>query len=165
MGRRKPTVEKVQRWAEKARDAWLDEHGSEQAVRDAVRDLLDDNLRAIVLNLLGITKAWPDEEWSVDHCNGRAGESAVGDFLREKAGAELRRWLEEQAGALPKLPSAAAKSIREEYREMLQREVHHALYGLAQQNANAEVKRILAGVTGLGDEALPAKVIQERPRW
>ena len=68
-----PTVLKsIDKWKEK---------NSEEALTQRVHKLLDDNAETIVLKLLGFDNRW--NKWELDHCNGRKGESAAGDYLKQ----------------------------------------------------------------------------------
>lgn len=136
---KKPTqdqLDKVRLSAEKAATEWASER--QKNVRQEVHRLLDKNQEQIVLKLLGFDNHWGGR-WELDHCNGRAGESAAGDWLREKAGAAVKEWLEKQTGRMPSIPPQTVKNLKERYREYFLREVEERLRTRARRDAEAFV--------------------------
>lgn len=125
--------------ANQAAQDWL--KSNEPDIERRVWALLNNHVQKIVVKLLGFDHHW-GEDWELDHCNGRAGESAAGDWLRERAGEAVYAWLDQQAQALPNLPASAVKSLREEYARVFEREVRRLLSQKAVASAQAEVERI-----------------------
>lgn len=126
--------------AEAAALKWLKEN--EPKIEQLVRATLNRKVDQVVLKLLGFDHRY--ESWQVDHCNGRAGDSAAGDWLRERAGAAVNTWLDEQAGKLPALPAKAVVSLRQSYYDALQHEVSRLLRDRAIEDAKAELLRVCA---------------------
>ena len=91
----------------------------------------------------------------VDHCNGRAGESAAGDFLRSVAGRETMKWLEKQAGELPELPESAIQSLRKDYIKTFEERLRYQLKKNAEEKADEFAKSITEQCLRevVGDEA------------
>lgn len=54
---------------------------TESALKTRVHELLDRNSKEITMKLLGFDSRYV-KQWELDHCNGRAGESAAGDYLK-----------------------------------------------------------------------------------
>ena len=98
----------------------------EQAVRAKVRAILDKALNQVMLKSIGFNNRWGDG-WEVDHCNGRAGESMVGDWLRGNAEDSVKQWLSDAVKELPKIPAGAIKSMKKDYLEQIERAVNHAI--------------------------------------
>lgn len=116
MSGRVPTVEQINKWYKEAVDQWIKEHASPEGVRKAVRELLDDRLEQIVKMALGFSKSSWGGHWEVDHCNGRAGESIVGDFLRKNAKEATLAWLQDLGAAkMTPLTKKELKHVRESY--------------------------------------------------
>jgi hypothetical protein len=139
---RKINILKLQKEAEAARDEWL----AKADVPGRVSQMLDNKLKDVVGKLLGFDVRW-GSEWRVDHCNGRAGNSAAGDYLREKCGASVNEWLDKAAGDLPPLPKTAIRSIVSSYHEMLESAIRDQLYKKAQSEAEKIANSILRDVT------------------
>jgi hypothetical protein len=53
---------------------------TKEVIKTTVTELLDKESKQLTLKLLGFEDRWG--KWEVDHCNGRGGESAAGDYLR-----------------------------------------------------------------------------------
>jgi len=104
-----------------------------ESARRKIEDILDSHTEEAVAKLLGFDNKWGD--WEVDHCNGRQGESAAGDWLRKTAKEEVDKWLAKQAGALPDLSPAQKKALREDYRNTLAYHVKERLQVLAREHA------------------------------
>lgn len=119
----KKMVDKVLLDADKAAREWLREQAPN--VKDNVLRILDQRQTEIVAKLMGFSSSWG--KWEVDHCNGRSGESAAGDWLKSQAGEAVNAWLTAQAGKLPKLPEKAISSLRNEYKKTLEYELRQRL--------------------------------------
>lgn len=113
-----------------------------EAITATVTRLLDKNSEEITKKLLGFTDTWG--KWELDHCNGRGGDSAAGDFIRKTQQAAIEAWL--STVLMPKLTPALAKSLNKqaqcEYAERLRGMVKQRVYALADRDAEA----IIAGL-------------------
>ena len=138
----------LQSEAESAAVKWIASMQESGAIERRVRDTLEERSDRVVLQLLGFELEWGGREWKVDHCNGRSGESAAGDWLRKRAGDAVRAWLDDQAGALPQLPKSAVADLRREYQQALHRALSIMLRRRAEVDAAAMVEGIVASATG-----------------
>lgn len=125
--------------ADKAAAQWLKDN--EDKIEKQISSMLDRRLEEVVAKLLGFNNSWG--RWEVDNCNGRDGNSAAGDWLREKAANAVKEWLTAQAGDLPKLPAAAIKSLRKEYLEHFEQFAMDFLQHEAERNARELVERMV----------------------
>ena len=126
-----PTVLKsIDKWKEK---------NSKEVLTQRVHKLLDDNAETIVLKLLGFDNHW--NKWELDHCNGRKGESAAGDFLRQVQQDAIQDWLKNVN--LPKLnktlSSAMKKTLEADYKNYLRQ----YLYEYAREEADKTAKELI----------------------
>lgn len=121
--------------AEKVVEDWF----KRQSVEEYVEKMLEKRVQEIVCKLLGFEPR--HGAWEVDHCNGRHGESAAGDWLREKAGKKINEWLEAQAGSLPELPKSAITSLRSDFREMYEHRLRVEFERMAQSKAKEDAMR------------------------
>jgi hypothetical protein len=147
---KKINVAKLQKEAEAARDEWI----AKANVSAQIGRLLDNKLQEVVGKLLGFDVRWGNE-WEVDHCNGRAGDSAAGDYLREKCGAAVKEWLDKAAGELPPLPKQAIKALVSSYHEMLERAIRDQLFKKAQRDAAAIAESIALEFTSEPEKEQP----------
>ena len=148
MSKKKPiTLDDVRRWEREATEAWLEENADRETVNRSVRRALDARREELVAKLMGFDRRW-GSDWEVDHCNGRAGESAAGDFLRSLAVEGVKEWLSEQAGNMPDLPKKAVQALRMEYRDILHDEVRERIAMRAVEKSRQAVERILSEEAG-----------------
>ena len=91
---------------------WLAKNTPETIQKNCL-NILDKSKDDILRALLGFEKdSWGRQEWKVDHCNGRAGESAVGDYLRRHQQATIDQWLSQVD--MPKMTPSMKKSTEKE---------------------------------------------------
>lgn len=108
-------------------------------IKNRVKDMLDNQADLITLQLLGF-KADYYGKWELDHCNGRSGESAAGDFIRKAQSEAVKEWLSNIQ--LPKLsPSVKAKLAKDmdyEYSTTLRTRVQQ----MAQQKVEQDAQKL-----------------------
>lgn len=122
----------------KSIDQWK-EKNSEEALTQRVHNLLDANTETIVLKLLGFDNSWG--KWELDHCNGRSGESAAGDYLRQVQQDAIQDWF--KSVKLPEfsksLSSVMKKELERGYKEYLSQFLHK----YAREEADKTAKEII----------------------
>lgn len=134
----KEQLDQIMAKAETIVQKWINDESANIDIK--VTRMLENRLEEIVAKLMGFgTGRFSRDAWEVDNCNGRRGESAAGDFLRTKAKDAARAWLEAQAGKLPDLPKSAVASLKQDYREQLEKEVGKLLVEQAKQDASIKV--------------------------
>jgi hypothetical protein len=134
----KSAIDAAVQEADKAAADWL---GKRKGIADEITKLLDGRVQEIIGKLLGFDAHWG--VWEVDHCNGRSGSSAAGDWLRDAAQGAVSGWLTEQAGKLPTLPKAAITSLRGDYLEAFQNELRDRLISKAKEDALAAFQQVI----------------------
>jgi len=144
MSKLQSQIESVMKAADKAAQEWVDEN--KPSIEEKIHELLDRKLTEIVCKLLGFDGWFGELE--IDHCNGRSGESAAGDWLRAAAGDAVKKWLTEQAGDLPKLTAKAIAGLRKSYLEAFEDELRVALQGKAIEDAQAAISEHLKAIAG-----------------
>lgn len=122
---------------------WRKEN-SDEKLKNRVKHMLDKSSEEIVIKLLGFKKDYAGK-WELDHCNGRSGESAAGDFFRKAHAEAVQEWL---AGIdMPTLsPSLKAKLQREAQREYADH-LAYALQERARSQAAADANALISGIT------------------
>lgn len=118
-------------------------------------DLLKKHGDGLMCRLLGLSDRWSGSRWEIDHCNGRAGESIAGQFIKQNAAAAAERWLSTQIDTLPHLDPASVKRLREEYTEELRRQVRDQLRAKVTDEAAKIVNEIMANILGPGVKLKP----------
>lgn len=119
----------------------------DSGIADRVRSILDEHIAVLIPTLMGLELDRWSGRWKVDHCNGRSGESAVGDFLRKRAGEKINEWLAEHAGKLPELTNSMTKELQSEYQSTLRRAIKEKVWKLAEARANELAAQIFSQVT------------------
>ena len=126
-----PTVLKsIDKWKEK---------NSEEALTQRVHKLLDDNAETIVLKLLGFDNRW--DKWELDHCNGRSGESAAGDYLKQVQQGAIQAWLKNVK--LPELNKTLTSVMKKKLEADYKRYLSQFLYEYAREEADKTAKEII----------------------
>jgi len=98
---------------------WLAENTPE-TIQKKCLNILNKSQDDILRTLLGFEKdSWGRQEWKVDHCNGRAGESAAGDYLRRHQQVAIDQWLDQVD--MPEMTSSMKKSMEKEAFNMFER--------------------------------------------
>jgi hypothetical protein len=140
MNKTQSEIKRVVKSAGKAAEEWVK---SKEDIAGEIKSLLDSKLEEVTMKLLGFNNRYG--EWEIDHCNGRFGDSAAGDWLRDKAGDAVNAWLTKQAGNLPELPKTAIKSLRENYLSVLENQLRVKLTEKAKADSDAILKSALFG--------------------
>lgn len=115
---------------------YLAELGDEKTIRANIKKQLDKEFKNLAPILMGLEKktTWHDgPKWAVDHCNGRAGESAAGDAIRAKAQEAVFKYLEDTD--IPTLTPDQVQALVREYQEVFNRKVREALRARAETDA------------------------------
>ena len=117
----------------------------EAKVRQETLKKLDEFRDKILLTLLGFSRSSWNDNLEVDHCNGRAGESAVGDYMKKVKQQAIQEWLEsvELPKVTPKIAQALKKDLDEAYGYELRSRLHQKIKEAAKEDAD----RIIATFT------------------
>lgn len=120
---------------------WIAANPPENLAKE-VTEWLNRNKKDITCHLLGFDRSWG--EWRVDHCNGRAGESAVGDYLRMTASKSIKDWFDSMP--LPKIEGDVAKAFEKEALEVYRREYNTQLRELVTKQAKEDAENVMRKV-------------------
>lgn len=112
---------------------------NEELITKRVTEQLDKSSAEITMKLLGFNESWG--KWDLDHCNGRGGESAAGDYLRKVQQAAIQKWLE--TVQLPEIPSKLKAATVAEYKSEYQNALRQALYRLAMKQAEEDAQFLI----------------------
>lgn len=117
-----------------------------EGIKDEVTRVLNANVQEITAKLLGFDNRW-FYKWELDHCNGRAGNSAAGDYLRKHANDAITEWL--SSVQLPPMSPALKGALKKGYVDQLRYRAEGELRELASKNAKALAAEIAATVSGV----------------
>lgn len=106
---------------------------------------LNAEANTITMKLLGFeADRWNREEWSIDHCNGRAGESAAGTYLRNAQADAIKEWL--SVVPMPTLSSTLTGTLKaeaqEQYTYTFRQQLLASVRNQAAQDADALIKEL-----------------------
>lgn len=116
---------------------------SDEALKAKVTQMLDKNSEEITLKLLGFDKSW--DKWSLDHCNGRAGESAAGDYLRKTQAAAITQWLSQVP--MPTLSQTLTKQLQTEAKSNYVKAFRRELMNKVEQQAEKDAAHFMLEYT------------------
>ena len=127
-------------------DEWKEKNPPEQIKKDTLK-LLNKNAEEILFKLLGFNKDdWGRGKFHIDHCNGRSGESAVGDYIRKHQQETIEEWLRQ--APLPELSAALRKEITAEaehrYRQAFREHFYQRVEDRAKEEADEAFEQISA---------------------
>lgn len=127
-----------------ALNEWHALHTPEEIKRDLFARM-DKAQQEILLKLLGFNKDSWNGGWELDHCNGRSGESAAGDYLRTQQTENIKAWLDQVN--LPKLPKKAIDSLIAEYQTKFDFEITRQLDAMAKKAAVGYMESLMSQLT------------------
>lgn len=135
-------VDSVLPFIASAVEEWKAAH-TEESIKHTVTNLLEKNKEQMVLKLLGFNESWG--KWELDHCNGRAGNSAAGEFLRAVQQTAIEDWMAKLI--LPTVSKTATaeiqKSANQSYRYELEKRVREMAVAQANKDAQAIIQSIV----------------------
>jgi hypothetical protein len=100
---------------------------------------LDKERDVILLKLLGFDASYGG--FNLDHCNGRAGNSAAGDFLIKAQGEAIKEWLTRTA--LPTLTDERRESILKGMAQQYESLFREGLKKAIQAKATEDIKAVM----------------------
>lgn len=111
---------------------WMKDNSDKVLARKVI-DQLDSKQEEVVCKLLGFNDKWG--KWDVDSCNGRAGNSAAGDYLRSVQKDAIEKWF--KSVELPPMSAAVTKSLKTTYLTNLEYQLKESLRRKAEAQADA----------------------------
>lgn len=127
----------------KAMEAWaVDQRAN---IGRNVKRRLDEHRDKVLMQLLGFEKdSWAGDQWKIDHCNGRSGNSPIGDFLKTQQEATIQEWLSQIP--LPTMTPAMKTSFSKELRDEYKRQISYQLRECATAQAERDLAELMQEV-------------------
>lgn len=126
---------------------WKEQNPPEK-IKEQTTKLLNSNAEEIVFNLLGFKKDdWGRKAFQLDHCNGRSGESAAGDYIRKHQQEAINAWLAQ--APMPTLTPALKKEITAEAQHRYRQNFKEQFYRLVEDQAKQEANKAFREISGL----------------
>lgn len=116
-------------------------HGEQaKTIHTTIRKRLDNHADEVLMKLMGFERGY-GQEWKIDHCNGRNGNSNISDFLKTAQEATVKEWL---AGIpLPTLTPAMKKSLAKQIQQIYDNELRRIVHSMAQTRAEQDLAALL----------------------
>ena len=121
---------------------WKQEHTPEK-LKAKVKRLLDQNAQTVTLKLLGFNDHWG--EWALDHCNGRSGNSAAGDYLRKVQQEAIQEWME--SISIPAITPDLKQKFKKEFQAEFNSQMNLAIWNAAQSHAEQRAADLITSIT------------------
>ena len=126
----------------KATDEWRKENTDEK-IREKVFTKLDAKREEVVAKMMGFDNKWG--RWELDHCNGRAGQSFIGNLMTEYTETNLRSWFNESVKEIDlskELTKILINEARKQYKEYFKYALQNAVRDQAIKDANRIIEEI-----------------------
>jgi hypothetical protein len=140
-------TEQIKKLAVEAKAAWIDANfGSKKQVDDWVKRKLDAGATDVLMKLLGFEKGYNDSNYRLDHCNGRSGNSVVGEYLQSSCRMAVEKWAAANMAKLPDLDTKVILELHAEYQKYLRDAVKIKIKAHAEMKAEQIAKDLVAGI-------------------
>ena len=123
---------------------WQAKHTPKELTQ-RVNKLLNDSCEEIIFKLLGFNKDKWDGRWSLDHCNGRSGESAAGDYLRRVQADAIKEWLAKIP--MPTMSTKMLAEFKKQYQTEFNSRVKYQMRRLIEQEADKRAEQLFKELT------------------
>ena len=118
-------------------ERWREDHSPKQ-IEAKVTRTLNNKSQEIILKLLGFNNQW--DRWELDHCNGRSGNSAAGDYMRKCHQEAIEKWITKMA--LPVLPKDLNQKLKQSLQAQFNRSLEETLRNKVIAYAQEEATRV-----------------------
>ena len=150
------TFKQAEEIAKESMAKWKAENLTPEAIAEHVRSTLNKYRSQVLLQLMGFKYDHWGNKLEVDSCNGRAGESIAGDFLKQTALQQVQDWIAKQIAAddgLLKLTKKEQTELRAAYRSVFKDYIRYRLKESAEKSAKARAEEIVAGIIAAESKA------------
>ena len=114
---------------------WL-ERQNPQAIRKKVFDTLEAAKDEVAPKLMGFNKGSFGRGWEIDHCNGRAGESTIGDYMRKHQQEGIQQFIDQlNLVSLRPFSKKEIEDMRRDYRQRVINITQRAVRDKAESDA------------------------------
>lgn len=114
-----------------------------EELKKTIFNKLDSKRDEVMLKLLGFNDSWG--KWEVDHCNGRSGESSIGDFLKTTQQKAIKEWLETTFPLTisPKTLTSLQNRVQKEYEHYIEQGLRSAVRDKADKDLENLLRKVL----------------------
>lgn len=120
--------------------AWQEQQTD--GLKEKVIARLDQSRDEVLMKLMGFTKSsWRNQEWAIDHCNGRSGESTAGKLFKDLQEEAIKEWLSQIQ--LPTMTPKFKASIEKQMRQTYETELNRMVWEMAEKQAADDMSSLL----------------------
>lgn len=121
---------------------WL-EANKPSKIKEKVFAILDRKVEEAVAKHLGFNNRWGDK-WEVDHCNGRSGQSYVGEWVSAKVGQAVSQFFE-QANVEQLMPDQQEilDALKKDFLDKVDYEIRGRIRSKAEQHLDTYLNNVL----------------------
>jgi len=121
---------------------WLEKQNPKD-IRKKVFDTLEAAKDEIAPKLMGFNRSSFGRGWEIDHCNGRAGESIIGDYMRKHQHEGIQQFIDQlNIASLHPFSKEEIEDMRKEYRQRVINKTREAVRARADIDAVRMVNQI-----------------------
>ena len=121
---------------------WLEKQNPKD-IRKKVFDTLEAAKDEVAPKLMGFNKGFFGRGWEIDHCNGRAGESIIGDYMRKHQQEGIQQFIDQlNLVSLRPFSKGEIEDMRKEYRQRVINKTREAVRDRAEIDAVRMVNQI-----------------------
>lgn len=121
---------------------------SEEKIKKNVHKALNQSTDNLMLQLLGLeshTHSDGRRTWRVDHCNGRAGESAAGDILRKWQQDAIVDFFRDVG--MPVLSELEKEDLKQEIKRRYMENMKSAIYSEVRAAASRDLSKLIQSIS------------------
>ena len=122
--------------------AWQKENTPEK-IRKKVTERLNKQVDDALMKILGFNSSYQGG-YTLDHCNGRSGQSLVGKQLDEILKVAVIDWI--SCATLPVLSKATMTALKKDAAQIYEREMRSNLREIAARKASSDAEKVVASL-------------------
>jgi hypothetical protein len=141
--------EDIHNQIEEAKHDWIKDN---RDIKGRVFEILDRQKSNLIAKLLGFNARYGDNNWEVDHCNGRQRDTFIGRLIETIGEQHAKEWVTNQFENLESqigLPQEALDSIIKNANNRFQYNLKQRLQEMAEKLANEYATKLMPSITGI----------------
>ena len=125
-----------------AANNWMEEQ--RKSLPAEITKRLNKSRDEILMKILGFDKDSWNGQWKLDHCNGRSGNSAAGEYLAKVQAEAVKNWLDQVA--MPVMTPALKKDLEKGLQQQYEMCAHDAINSIAKRQAEQDINALVSEI-------------------
>lgn len=139
-----PTEEELNQTILDAKLKWIEKNGSKEQIEKLVFTRFNKDIIDTIAKIIGFDNRWGgDNKWEVDHCNGRSGNSFIGEHIKSFCTEIIVKWFEKNRTTWTKIPKKEVEALRKAYYVEYKNTLKDRLYRLAREHGEEDARRMI----------------------